>query len=134
VSGRRIGPARIGRSYPAFFRRYRAVRRGRGAARFCVNGGGRFLVGSRKGKIDLVASTARGHRTRRLGPGRRVPRAGIGGARGLARGLLVGHRVGAGRVVYGVRGGKVRFLATVQRRQTANPGALARRLRSLGLR
>ena len=134
VSGRRIGPARLGRSYAAFFRRYRAVRRSRAATRFCVNGGGRFLVGSRKGKIDFVASTAKGHRTRRLGPGKRVPRAGISGAHRMAKGLLVGHRQGTGRVVYGVRRGKIRFLASVQRRQTAKPAPLARRLRSLGLR
>jgi hypothetical protein len=99
-----------------------------------VTGGGRFLVGARKGKIDFVASTARGHRTRRLGPGKRVPRAGISGAHQVAGGLLVGHRQGAGRVVYGVRRGKVRFLASVQRRATAKPRTLARRLRAAGLR
>ncbi len=132
VSGRRIGPARIGRSYAAFFRRYRALRRGRGATRFCVRGGGRFLVGSRKGKIDFVATTARGHRTRRLGPGRRV-RARVRGTRRVRRGLLLGHRVGPGRVVYGVRGRRIRFLATTSRRQAARPRSLVRRLKALGL-
>jgi hypothetical protein len=132
VSGRRIGPARIGRSYAAFFRRYRALRRGRGATRFCVRGRGRFLVGSRKGKIDFVATTARGHRTRRLGPGRRV-RARVRGTRRVRRGLLLGHRVGPGRVVYGVRGRRIRFLATTSRRQAARPRSLVRRLRALGL-
>ena len=71
MSSRRIGPARLGRSYRAFFRRYRAVRRGRSATRFCVRGGGRFLVWRRRGKIDMVATTARGHRAGRLG-GRRI--------------------------------------------------------------
>jgi hypothetical protein len=37
-------------------------------------------------------------------------------------------------VVYGVRRGKIRFLASVERRQTAKPSSLERRLRSLGLR
>jgi hypothetical protein len=133
VSGRRVGPARLGRSYLAFFRRYRAVRRSRRATRFCVTGGGRFLVGSRKGKIDLVATTARGHRTRRLGPGRRLPRASIGGARRIGRGLLVGHRSGGGRVIYGVRGRSVRFLAAVTRGQLGHARSLTRRLRALGL-
>jgi hypothetical protein len=63
VSGRRIGPARLGRSYRAFFKRYRAVKRSRAATRFCVRGGGRFLVSARRGKIDFVATTAPGHRT-----------------------------------------------------------------------
>lgn len=133
VSARRIGPARLGRSYRAFFRRYRAVRRGRGATRFCVRGGGRFLVGAHRGRIDFVASTARGHRTRRLGPGRRVPRAGITGAHSLRRGLLVGHRAGAGRVIYGVRRRRVYFLAVVTRRQTGHSRSLVRRLRRAGL-
>ncbi len=134
VSARRIGPARLRRSYRAFFRAYRAVRRGRRATRFCVRGGGRFLVGARRGRIDFVASTARGHRTRRIGPGRRVPRAGIVGARSVRRGLLVGHRAGAGRVVYRVRRRRVRFLAVVTRRQAARPRSLVRRLRAVGLR
>jgi hypothetical protein len=128
VSGRRIGPARLGRSFEAFRKRWRAVRRGRAATRFCVRGGGRFLVGARRGRIDLVATTARGHRTRRTGPGRRVRRARIAGARRLGRGLLVGHRVGRGRVVYGVRRGRVRFLATVTRRQVTHRRKLIRRL------
>jgi hypothetical protein len=134
VSGRRVGPARLGRSYRAFFRRYRAVKRSRRATRFCVTGGGRFLVASRKGRIDLVATTARGHRTRRLGPGRRLRRARILGARRIGRGLLAGHRSAGGRVIYGVRGGSVRFLAAVTRGQLLHQRSLARRLRALGLR
>jgi hypothetical protein len=134
VSGRRIGPARLGRSYRALFRHYRAVRRSRGATRFCVRGGGRFLVGARRGKIDFIATTARGHRTRRMGPGRRVPRGRIRGARSVGRGLLAGHRVGAGRVIYGLRGRRVRFLAVVPRTQAARRRSLARRLRAAGLR
>jgi hypothetical protein len=111
------------------------VRRGRGATRFCVRGGGRFWVGSRKGKIDFVATTARGHRThrRRVAPGRRVARAGISGARGIGRGLFLGHRGGRGRLVYGARGGRIRFLAAVSRRQGARRRSLARRLRTVGL-
>ena len=134
VSARRIGPARLGRNFTAFFRRYRAVRRGRRVTRFCVRGGGRFMVGTRRGRIDLVATTARGHRTRRTAPGRRVRRRGIRGARRIRPGLFVGHRAGPGRVVYGVRRRRIRFLAAVSRRQTRRPLALARRLRSLGLR
>ena len=36
-------------------------------------GGGRFVVAARKGRVDLVATTARRHRTRSLGPGQEAP-------------------------------------------------------------
>jgi hypothetical protein len=117
----------------AFARRYGAVARRGGAIRFCVRGGGRFWLGARKDKIDFAATTARGHRTRRTGPGRRVSRARISGARPIRRGLLVGHRVGRGRVVYGLRHRRVRFLAVVTLRQVGRPRTLTRRLRALGL-
>ena len=134
VSGRRIGPARLGTSFDAFFRRYRALSRTRGATRFCVTGGGRFVVGARRGRIDLVGTTARRHTTRRVGPGRRLRRTRIRGARRIGRGLLVGHRSGGGRVIYGLRGRRVRFLAAVTRRQATRPRSLARRLSAVGFR
>jgi hypothetical protein len=134
ASGRRIGPARIGGSLSALKRRYRVLRSTKTTARFCVRGGGRFVVAARKNKIYLVASTARGHTTRRIGPGRRLRRGRITGARRVGRGLFVGHRVGGGRVVYGSRGGKIRFLAVVKRSQAAHPRALKRSLRRLGFR
>jgi hypothetical protein len=133
VSGRRIGPARLGASYRAFAGRYRAGRKSRGFTRFCVRGGGRFLVAARKGKIDFVATTARGHRTRGHGPGRRLRGARLAGARRIGRGVMVGHRQGRGRVVYGVSGGRVRFLAVVPFRQIARQRTLIRRLRAAGL-
>jgi hypothetical protein len=133
AGGRGIGPARLGRSYAAFARRYRAVRRARGATRFCVLGGGRFLVGASRGRISLVASTARGHRTLRFGPARRVPRGGIRGARRVRRGLFAGRRRGAGRVVYGVARRRVRFLAVLPARQAVSARLVVRRLRAAGL-
>ena len=133
VSAKRIGPARLGSSLRQLSRRYTRVRRARPASRFCVRGGGRFLVGARRDRIDFVATTARRHRTRRLGPGQRVPAAGISGARALRRGLFVGHRAGGGRVVYGVRRGRLRFLAVVPRRQARRRAVLLRRLRAAGL-
>ena len=134
VSGRRIGPARVGGSLSALERRYRVARRSRRGVRFCVRGGGRFLVAARRGRIDLVASMAPGHRTRSTRPGRRLRRGRLRGARSVGRGLLVGHRSGPGRVVYGIRRGRVRYLAVVTRGQTGKPRALTRRLRALGLR
>jgi len=101
LTSRGIGPARLGRSARVFSQRWRRARRG-----YCVRGGGRFVVRSRRGRIVFVASTARGHRSPRLAPGRR-PRA---GGRRLAPGV---YR--SGRVVYGVRRGKVRFVAAGRR-------------------
>jgi len=134
VTAGRVGPARIGRSLTALQRRYRVTRRSRGTVRFCVRGGGRFLVRARKGRIDFVATTAKGHRTRQARPGSRPRRGRIRGARGIRRGLLVGTLRRQGRVVYGTRAGRVRFLAVVSRSQARRPVALVRRLRSLGLR
>jgi hypothetical protein len=137
VSGRRIGPAAIGASYRTFSRRYRPQgKRKRGFQRFCVRGGGRFLVGTRRGRIDFVATTARRHATRRLRPGKRVRGARIAGTRRLRKGLFFGHRVGRGRVVYGVRRKRVRFLATISLRQVRgarNRRKLTRRLKAAGL-
>ncbi|MGI8846408.1 MAG: alpha/beta hydrolase [Thermoleophilaceae bacterium] len=134
VSHRGIGPARLGSSYKRFHRRYRAVKRGKHVTRFCVRGGGRFLVSARRDKIDLVASTARGHRTRHTGPGRGLRRPRLVGARRVRPGLYVGHIAGGGRVIYGTRKNRVSFLATVPRRQAVKPKSLARRLHAVGLR
>jgi uncharacterized protein len=135
VSGRRIGTARLRGSFRRFASRYRSLGRRGFATRFCVRGGGRFYVGSRKGKINFVASTARGHRTRRRGPRDRV-RGKIGGGRRLGRGLVVGYRLGKGRVIYGLRGRRVRrvrFLAVVPKRDVRRRRAMVRRLRVVGL-
>jgi hypothetical protein len=77
-----------------------------------VRGGGRFLIWRRRGKIDMVASTARRHRPNRLG-GRRIRK----------------NLFARGRLVYGTRRGRVRFVAVTKRR-----GTLLRRLRATGLR
>jgi hypothetical protein len=146
VTGRRMGPAMIGRSYRRFSNRYRPSRRRSRTmrrhrlTRFCVRGGGRFTVGrTRRNRIDFVSTTARRHATRKLRPGGRAPRR-IRGARSFRRGLLVGHRVGRGRVIYGVRRvrgrRRVRFLATVAHRSARTAKArraLVRRLRAAGL-
>ena len=82
-----------------------------------MRGGGRFVVRGRRGKITFVASTARGHRSPRLAPGRR-PRALT--ARRLGRRVF--H---VGRIVYGVRRGKMRFVGVSRDRRSL----LLRRIR-----
>jgi hypothetical protein len=120
------------RSYKSFFRRYRAIKKGRGATRYCVRGKGAFFVASRKGKIDFVATTVKGHRTKRVGPGSRVTRTGTNGARSVGTGLLAAHRKGGRRLIYGVRGKRISFLAAVGGK-TARQGSLVKRLRTLKL-
>jgi Beta-propeller repeat len=131
VSRRRIGPARLGASVRALQSRYFVVSRSKRALRFCVTGGGRFLVVSRRGRITLAATTARRHGTTRIKPGRRIRR--LRGTRRVARGVFAGRR-GRGRIVYGLRRGRVRYLAVVSSGQLKKPRTFARRLRALRLR
>src|SRR3954451_2260721 len=77
LTSRGLGYARLGRRLKVFDRRYKPTRRGKLVRRYCVRGGGRFVVGSRSWGITFVASTARGHRSPRLAPQRR-PRATTG--------------------------------------------------------
>ena len=109
------------------------VRDGRTVTRFCVRGGGRFLVAGRRDRMTLVASTAAGHSTRQTAPGRRLRPGRPRGARPVRRGLLVGTVAGSGRVVYGAHGGRMSFVAVLPRRIAANTTALVRRLRGAGL-
>lgn len=136
VTSLRIGPARLGASVRGLARRYRAVRRGRGATRFCVEGGGRFLVAARRGRIELVSSTAQGHATHRTAPGRALTSARLNGVRKVRRALLVGtiRGRGPGRVAYGTRRGRVAYLAIARREDALRRLELAQRLRALGLR
>lgn len=135
VNSLRIGPARLGGDMRTLAGRYRAVRRGPRATRFCVRGGDRFLVAARRGRIELVSSTARGHATRRTAPGRSLAGVRLAGVRKVGPALLVGtiRGRGAGRVAYRMSGRRVASLAVVPRRQALRPLALARRLRALGL-
>jgi hypothetical protein len=127
----RIGPVSLGASLRGLQRGYRVARRGRVVTRFCVRGGGRFLVGASGDRIDFVGSTSRGHSTRQTAPGRRLGRS--RGARRVRRGVLVGTLPGNGRVVYGHRRGRTAFVAVVPPRAAARPRALVRRLRAIGL-
>lgn len=136
VTSLRIGPARLGDRLRALTQRYRVLRHGPRAVRFCVEGGGRFLVGDERGRIDFVSSTARGHATRRTGPGRPLKGARLEGVRRIRRALLVGtiRGRGPGRVAYGTRAGRTAYLAVVRRGEALRPLGLARQLRALGLR
>jgi hypothetical protein len=94
LTSRGIGPIRLGRSVGDLRRRYR-----HSGARYRVRGGGRVVVRGRR--VTFVASTARGHRSPRLAPQRKARVKGRRIGRGVFR---------QGRLVYGVRRGKVRFV------------------------
>lgn len=88
--------------------------------------------GSRRGARSQARHRGATEKTRRVGPGSRLRRTRISGARRIRRNLLLGHRMGGGRVIYGLKGRRVRFLAVVPRRE-ARKRATQRRLRTVRL-
>jgi hypothetical protein len=103
------------------------------ATRFCVAGGGEFLVGARGDRIDFVATTSRGHRSGDLGPGRHARPAASRGPARIAPGVLLGPRSRNGRLIYRVRGRRIRFVAVLAHRQVSHRTSLVRRLQAAGL-
>jgi hypothetical protein len=134
VSGRGIGRVRLGGSLKALEARARAVKRSGATVRFCVTGGGRFLVRSKHGKITFIASTAPRHRTKAVATGKRMRRAAKGFRRIKGAPVYMTARANPGRVAYGVRSGRARYLVVVKKSSTENTRALRRTLRLLGLR
>jgi hypothetical protein len=133
---RGLGRVRLRHSRRALQRRAGRPRvRRRRAWRYCVRRGGRVLVAfSRRGRSVLVASTARGHWI-----GRIRPRA---GARRLGRGARGARRAGGGirfssprfpHTVFGVRRGRVRFVAVADASILKRGRTLRRYVRLLGL-
>jgi len=120
--GRRIGP-------PA--------RTARGVLRYCVEGGGSVVTAfDAKGRVSLAATTARGHRRQKIGRGsslkaldkqfgRRLRSAGQG-VRRVASGTSRG-------VLFGVRRGKVTFVAVADNGLLRKRSALITQLRRAAL-
>ncbi|HEX8119652.1 MAG TPA: penicillin acylase family protein [Solirubrobacteraceae bacterium] len=115
VTRRRIGPVRLRDTRRRLYARAGApTSRRAGQARWCVRGGGSVVAVLVRGRVALVATTARGHRLGRVHPGARIRR---------------GRRVRVrGRAVVGVRRGRVRFVGVVARRGARRARALARRV------
>ena len=133
---RNIGRVRLGLSRAGLRRLpLRPVRITRRSYRYCVkrSSGRVSAVFSRRGRVVLVATTARAHGNRRVRPGSRaraLQRA-YGRRRAVARRL---YRAGprSPRLI-GVRGGRVRFFAVASRKLLRKPRALTRQLRRAGL-
>ena len=75
------------------------------------------------GRVALVGSTSPGHKARGIRTGMRAKRAKVG-TKAFGRGVRV-----RGRFVYGVRGGRVRYVAVASRAAVRNRKALRRYLR-----
>lgn len=131
----RIGPVRVGdRRETVAARAGRPTRSAAHALRYCVRGGGRVLVAlSDPGRAGLVATTAAGHRARGIRRGSSV--------RALRRAYPRARRVDGRffatdrrtRLVFGVKRGRVRFVAVVEGRAIGRPGLVRRYLRRIRL-
>ena len=103
--------------------------------RYCVEGSSSARVGvamTPGSRVALVGSTGRSYRAGGVSPGDRA--SAVSGASRFGTGLLV-RRAGKGRsFVFGVRGGKVRFVALASRTAMRSERVLRGYLRSAGLR
>ena len=110
-----VGAFRIGRSKAELVRRFGTpgARRGARVLRWCVRGGGTVSVLLERGRVRLVATTARGHRAGSLRPG----------AARRGRGVRVRRAV-----VFAVRGGRVRYVGVADAALRRSPRALRRAL------
>ena len=88
---------------------------------------------TRRGKVTLVGSNAKGADARRIRVGDRAARV-RDSARRVGKGLFVRAAGPRARFVYGVRGGRVRFVAVATRAASKNRAALRRNLKLARLR
>ena len=136
-----IGPRNIGRVRLGYGRArllalpVTPIRRTRRSYSYCVKGSsGRVsAVFSRRGRVALVATTARVHGNRGVRPGSsvRAVRRAYSRSRALGRSLYRANP-GSPRLI-GFRRGRVRFLAVADRRLLRSRSALRRHLRLAGL-
>ena len=136
VRRRGIGRLRIGHSRARILRRAGLpVRESKRTLRYCVKRSRRaraLAVFDRRRRARLVATTGRGHRVRGIGRGSLAKRLRARGARSLGRGVLTG-RARRGRVLFGVKRGRVRYVAVVDRRLLRKRRVLRSYLRRAGL-
>jgi hypothetical protein len=139
---RGLGRLRLGLADGALLRRAgQPARRPGRAWRWCVKGKRNraakvVAVLSPKGRAVMVASNARGHRARGIGRGVGIRSAayGISGDPPPNKRLVLRRAGGGKRFVYGVRRGRVRFVAVVSRGLAADRKRLRAHLRLAGLR
>jgi hypothetical protein len=136
----RIGPRSIGRLSLRSTRERMGRRLGppartrRGVLRYCVRGGGSVVAAfDARGRVVFAGTTARGHRRTGIGRGssarglqrrfgRRLRSSGVPGVRRVASGSSRG-------LLFGVRRGRVTFVAVADRSMLRSRTALRRQLR-----
>ena len=134
VGARGVGRIRLGATRAALGRvRVAPTQRTRSRVRWCTKGGGQVtavLSSRRRGaRVTFVATTAPGHRARRVHPDstrRALARAYPKRVR-LTRGLFLSSR--RGRTLFGVSRGRVSFVAIAARPALRRAGTLNRALR-----
>jgi hypothetical protein len=89
------------------------------------------VVFGRGGRVVMIATTARSHRAALVGVRSRAQQ--LQGARRLAKDVLTWNAGHGNRYVFGVRKGRVRYVALASRRMASRRGIL-RNLRLAGLR
>jgi hypothetical protein len=136
IGPRNIGRVRLGMTRSTLLRRLPAPRkRTKRSFRWCVKGGKGTVSAAldRRGRVALVSTTAPRHGNRRIHPGvsrralvRSYPR-----RRGIGRGLLRANP--RSPRFFGIRHGKVRFVAVTSRRTLHKRRTLRAYLRYAGL-
>jgi hypothetical protein len=91
-----------------------------------------FLVFSPKERLTLIATTARSHRADLIGVRDRAVT--VVGGRRIARGVLTRNAGDGKRFVYGIRKGRVSYVALASREAAAKRSTLLNYLRLAGLR
>jgi hypothetical protein len=126
-----LAGARLGAGHASLLRRAGQPKaRGARAWRYCVTKGRMTVALTPGGRVALVGSTSPGHRARGIRTGMKAKRAKAG-----TKAFGAGVRVSKGRrFIYGVRGGRVRYVAVATRAATRNRKALRRYLRIARLR
>jgi microsomal dipeptidase-like Zn-dependent dipeptidase len=136
VSRAGLGRIRLGAASGRLLRRAgQPQRRGDSAWTWCVRGDRAARVTAAltpAGNVTLVATTARRHRALGAGRGTSAKRL-RGRTRRWGRGLRV-RSAGRARLVYGIRAGRVRWVAVAARDAVPGPRRLRRQLRLAGLR
>ena len=139
---RGLGRLRLGRSTGQVLRRGGQPRARVGRAwRYCADGKSNrnrrarrvMSVFTKTGKLGLVVSTVRDHKGRRVGTGARARRV-RRGTTPLGRGLRVRRLPRGARLVYGIRRGRVRYVAVATRKVGGNRKRLRTHLRLGGFR
>ena len=140
IAARAIWRASVGARRATVLRRLGRPRARRGNVwRYCVRGGGRVLVVfSKRKRVAFVASTARGHRRRGVGPRSTVRRTRAvfrrSGLRSLGGGLLRVRGGSSRQVLFGTRRGRVRYVAVADRTLLARRSRVLTAARRAGLR